>query len=462
MFADLRSVGFVQGLNMKLKIFIILIIPLICFASDASRETLLGEVSGITDVDIDNAKNNLQELSLFDAFALAVYNTEDLKIGSESYFQAIERRRQTFGNFLPFLAFQGNYVLPTSIKGSAPVSSSGLSSGISLYGRQNILTGLSEWGNYSLAGKDMELSKMQLSVMTSGLLLDVSAAYYSVLTLQDLYKSNTEILNLYKKTRAEIARRISIGRSKASDLSRIDTQIYQLEAQIKEIETNLESTKLALSFLTGINSYLLKDTFSFSEIPDIIEKADKLLPARGDVKFADIMLEKAKISHSASIGGHLPSIYAHGAYSIYSRGPGNDYYIGIGAELPLFEGGSAQAKIREADSQKKSAELILSKVKKDAKQDIIDSAMLVNFSKSQYDAYKKAYESSQKTYQAVMADYAKDRVTVLDVLSSLTSLQSAKNDFEKISLTRKLYRIKLGIAIFEYTGKDIKLIEGVK
>ena len=448
---------------MKFRVFVIILtMPLVCLASDNSRETLLREVSGITDVDIANAKSNLQELSLFDAFALAVYNTEDLKIGSESYFQAIERKRQNFGNFLPYLAFQGNYVLPTSIKGSAPVSSSGLSSGISLYGRQNILSGLSEWGNYSLAGKDVELNKMQLSVMTNGLLLDVSAAYYSVLTLQDLYKSNTEILNLYKKTRAEIARRTSIGRSKVSDLLRVDTQVYQLEAQIKDIETILDSTKLALSFLTGVNSYLLKDTFSFSEIPDAIEKADELLLTRPDVKFAGIMLEKANISYSVSIGGHLPNIYAHGAYSIYSRGPGNDYYVGIGAELPIFEGGSAQAKIKEADSQKKAAEFNLTKVKKDAKQDIIDSAALVNVSKSQYDAYRKAYESSQKTYQAVMSDYTKDRVTVLDVLSSLTSLQSAKNDFEKINLTRKLYRIRLGIAIFEYAGENIKLIEGVK
>jgi outer membrane protein len=447
---------------MKLKIFIIiLIIPLICFASD-TRESLLKEVSGITDADITNAKNNLQSLSLFDAFALTVYNTEDLKIGSESYFQAIERKRQAFGNFLPYLSFQGNYVIPTSIKGSSPASSSGLSTGISLYGRQNILTGLSEWGDYSLAGKDMELSKMQLSAMTSSLLFDVSTAYYSILTLQNVYKTDNEILSLYKQTRAEIARRTAIGRSKASDLSRIDTQIYQLEAQIKDIETNLNSAKLALSVLTGIDSFSLKDTFSFSEIPDVIENADELLLLRPDVKFASIMLEKADISHSAAIGGHLPNIYAQGAYSIYSRGPGNDYYIGIGAELPIFEGGSTQAKIREADSQKKSAELNLTKVKKDAKQDIVDSAMLVNSGKSQYDAYQKAYDSAQRTYKAVMADYAKDRVTILDVLSSLTSLQSAKNDFEKINLTRKLYRIKLGIAIVEYSGKNIKLIESVK
>ena len=448
---------------MRLKIFIaVLIMPVVCFALDTSRETLLKEVSGIMDADIDNAKNNLQKLSLFDAFALAIYNTEDLKIGSESYFQAIERKKQTFGSFLPFLSLQGNYVFPTSIKGSAPAGNSGLSSGLSLYARQNILNGLSEWGNYSLAKKDMELNKAQLSMITSGLLLDVSTAYYSILILQDLHKSDNEILNLYKQIRAEIARRTSIGRSKVSDLLRVDTQIYQLEAQIKDVETNLNSAKLALSLLTGIDSYLLEDTFNFSEIPDAIEKADKLLLARPDVKFANIILEKANISYSASIGGHLPNIYAQGAYSIYSRGPGNDYYIGLGAELPIFQGGSAQAKIREADSQKKAAEFNLTKVKKDARQEIIDSAALVNSCRSQYDAYQKAYESSRRTYQAVMVDYARDRVTVLDVLSSLTNLQSAKNDFEKINLTRKLYRIKLGIAIFEYAGENIRLIESVK
>ena len=450
-------------LNVKLKIFIIiLIMPLICFASDSSRESLLKDVSGITDDDIANAKNNLQSLSLFDAFALTVYNTEVLKIGSESYFQAIERKRQAFGSFLPYLSIQGNYVIPTSIQGSRPASNSGTSTGVSLYGRQNIFTGLSEWGDYSLASKDIELSRMELSIMINGLMLDVGTAYYSILSLQDLYKSNNEILNLYKQTRAEIARRTNIGRSKVSDLLRIDTQIYQLEAQIQEVETNLKSAKLSLSLLTGIDSYLLKDTFPFSEMPDAIEKADALLLNRPDVKFANLILEKANISYSAAIGGHLPNIYVQGAYGIYSRGTGNDYYIGLGAELPIFEGGSTQAKIREADSKKKAAEHHITKVKKDAKQDIIDSAMLVNSCKSQYDAYQKAYEFSQRTYRAVMADYAKDRVTVLDVLSSLTSLQAAKNDFDKINLTRKLYRIRLGVAIFEYAGENIRLIGSAK
>ena len=448
---------------MKLKIFIIILIlaiPLICFASDNSRESILKEVSGITDADISKAKNNLQSLSLFDAFALTVYNTEDLKIGSESYFQAVERKRQAFGNFLPYLAFQGNYVVPTSIMGSRPAASSGISTGISLYGRQNILTGLSEWGKHSLASKDIEISKMELSVITNALLLDVGTAYYSILSLQDLFKSNSEILNLYRQTRAEIARRTNIGRSKVSDLLRIDTQIFQLEAQIKEIETGLDSAKLSLSLLMGIDSYSLGDTFSFSEMPNAIDKADELLLKRPDVKYANLVLEKANISHSTAMGGHLPNIYAQGAYSIYSRGPGNDYYIGFGAELPIFEGGSTQAKIRETNSQKRAAEHNLTRIKKNAKQDIIDSAMMVNFGKSQYDAYQKAYDASQRTYRAVIADYARDRVTVLDVLSSLTNLQSARNDFERINLTRKLYRIKLGIATFEYSGKNIKLLEG--
>jgi outer membrane protein len=308
----------------------------------------------------------------------------------------------------------------------------------------------------------MELSRIQLSAITNNLLFDVSTAYYSVLTLQDLCKSNNEILSLYKQTRAEIARRTSIGRSKVSDLLRIDTQIYQLEAQIKDIETSLESTKLALSILTGIDSFSLKDTFNFSEKPDVIEKAEELLLKRPDVKFAGIMLEKAETSYLASMGEHLPNIYVQGAYSIYSRGTGNDYYVGLGAELPIFQGGSAQARVREADSQKKAAELNLLKAKKTARQDIIDSAMLVNSCKSQYDAYQKAYEFSQKTYRAVMADYAKDRVTVLDVLSSLTNLQAAKNDFERVNLTRKLYRIKLGVALFEYAGENIRLIESNK
>jgi hypothetical protein len=56
-------------------------------------------------------------------------------------------------------------------------------------------------------------------------------------------------------------------------------------------------------------------------------------------------------------------------------------------------------------------------------------------------------------------EYRLNLVTILDVITSLQSLQDDRNDYEKTILQHKLNRIQLGIAINEFTGKNINLLK---
>jgi len=438
---------------------LMLFFPDIYSADNSNVEAeILRSVSGINNDDI-KAANSKTELTLFNAYAKAVYNTERLKISGESYFQASARKDQAFGAFLPYVSLQGMYVIPKSITSTAPASNNGSSTGVSVYARQNLFTGLNEWGSYKGADADLNHSRTLMLYNANLLLLDVSSAFYTILTLDHALKNNREILNLYTRMKDEQRRRVSLGKSRPSELLRIDSQVFQLEAQIKEAKNQLESAKLAFATLAGIDSsYELEDKHILPEIPDVSSRADEFAAKRADVKAAKEDLERADIKLTTALGGHLPNVYAQGAYSLLHRGNGIDYYAGVGVELPLFSGGIVSGKIKEAESQKRQAELALSNIRRVARQDIINAARSCETSRDEAEAFRKALNAAQSNYQSVTEDYRRDRVTILDVLTSLTLLQSAKNDFEKAEFKYRFNRIWLGVATSEFSGENIHLL----
>lgn len=443
----------------KAFIFTAVLFPAVSAFPDTDKD-ILKEASGISESDYREAAASAK-VSLFYAYTRAVIDTERLRIGREAFLQAKARKDQAFAAFLPYISLQGAYILPTTIKGTSIPSSSGSSTGISVYARQNILSGLNDLQAYQSAGYSEKFRRMELQNDAGRLLLDLANLFYNTLTLERGLQNSSEILKLYTRMRNELKRRVALGRSKSSDLLRIDTQIFQLEAQIKELKNRYDSLKRMFATMTGIpGDFTLDDSHSLGEIPDVEAGVDKFIAARWDVKIAGEELELGRIRLRTAYGGHLPTAYIQGAYTLMHRDPGpvNDYYAGLGVELPVFSGGEVNAKIREAESQLKQSELKLADIKRSARQEIIDAAKNYESSSDELEAYYKAYISAQNNYKAVSEDYNRDRVTILDLLTSLTTLQDAKNDYEKAKLKKRLNRIWLGVATSEFTGENIHLL----
>jgi outer membrane protein TolC len=55
-----------------------------------------------------------------------------------------------------------------------------------------------------------------------------------------------------------------------------------------------------------------------------------------------------------------------------------------------------------------------------------------------------------------MREYRLNLVAILDVFTALTSLYNAREDYETTKLQNSLNRIRLGIAVGEFSGTDIQ------
>ncbi len=458
------------------------------YAIDEDVKKMLRKTTGITDEDVKSASSK-KEITLFDAYALAVQKTERMAIEGENSIQAEERKLQAIETFLPYFSLRGNY-------GFLPPSSKYISmrqSGASFYARQPIVTGLKEISQIQSSWADRRIKEYQLYNNAGQMLADIGAAFYSVLLVQRDLSNNEHLLNLYTQTVTELKRRVNIGRSRQSEILRTNAQIYSLQAQIKSLRTGLAHSRLLLATLIGVDSdFGLIDSEIFLEKPSsTIADVQRLIETRWDVKAAFEQVEYAKAGVTAAYGLHLPSIYVEGIFapnswqgkqyeinnknllsslalspspvSSYLSGALNggvptkmrELYFGIGAEMPIFGGDITFAKVREANSRKRQSDLIMSQTLRQARQDIIDSFQLWDSSQVELEAYRKAFTSAEDNYRVVMGEYKLNLVTILDVLTSLTALQSARDDYDRARLQLKLNRVKLGVSINEFSGDKI-------
>ena len=71
------------------------------------------------------------------------------------------------------------------------------------------------------------------------------------------------------------------------------------------------------------------------------------------------------------------------------------------------------------------------------------------------ESFKKALDAADNNYRAILGEYRLNLVTLLDVFSALTTLESARDDYERTVLENCLSRIRLGVATGEFYGKGI-------
>lgn len=422
-------------------------------AGDTARVIALS-AAGISEEDISSASSKL-EISLYDAFVLSVSSTGNLTSAGENVIQSKSLHSQAIGSYLPGISLNAERSFAEKDSGAKADYTTAY-----IKGKQPVISGLNEWTAIERTGRETAMSHNLLRLAAQQQLLSVAQKYYLVRQLQSMLETDIEIVELYRKIRGELARRVAIGKNRKNELIRTDGQISRLEAQAESITSQLETARRELALATGTNSPVSAGSVNLP-LPSF--RPDDIKPVTGrrlEVVIARDNLEIAGIKLNAALGGHLPSVYLEGNYRFYSRGDDtlDRYNISVVASLPVFEGGVTSARINQAGSSYRQAELSLAETTRAVEKDILMAYETWNSFIKQSNAYKKALESAERNYDITMNDYRLSLVTILDVISVLTELQQARNDYRTSVFALELSRIKLGVAINEFPGSGNSIL----
>lgn len=396
-------------------------------------------------------------LTLAQCFKLAQNQSESLKIQMEEINKSSARGRAALGGAMPDVRwkFDNTWNDPSGVKALEAQGFTGFvekeqtESKFTL--EQPLFSGLREWTAWSGAKRERLKNELLLERASLDLYEDVSEIFYSILDGES-NRGNTKAALILAENRVRELKGFSrLGKARKSEVFTAEAHAAALKADLVQIESMIKSFREELSYLAGqdlTNSPLLEDGGNISEPMPLSEALTKA-QNRSDLKAQkeDMAVQKLRVRYER--GFFWPSIDVFGNY--YTQRSTFldeiDWDIVLSVDMPLFQGGSVRARVREAQAGYRQAQLKLSEMERHVQYSVrkIHSDLLSALQQTR--SLEEATLAAQKSYDALQDEYKLGLVTNLDVLQAMDFLLAQKRARDTARLKSKHLFVSLDIAM---------------
>lgn len=384
----------------------------------------------------------LPPLTLEEAYHLALAQSEDLALRQADI-------DMTWANFLQATSealgdidyrmtdFRQEELQNTSTDGGAT------SSGIRPRRRENkfvisqpLFQGFKSLGALSGAGSLRKTREYEYERARQLLFLDVSDTFYTVLQSQEALEITARTVKLLNDRIGELSEREKIGRSRVSEVVTAQSRVSTLEASLARIRGNLRYQRRLLEFLTG-QSLEGRRMAAVDSLPAGSESLDSYLllsENRPDVEAARYALKTANRNIVVAQSQLWPTVTLDN--NQYARREGFqsdiDWDLLITINIPLFQGGEALGKVKEALVNRKKSKLQLSRTERESETETKQAYDSLDARLDEYYALEKAVKMADENYSVQKEDYGLALVSNLDVLEALENLNEISLTFNDV------------------------------
>ncbi len=392
-----------------------------------------------------------EPLSLKDCFKAALKRSEVLATQQELVVQAEENYHRAWGAILPSVNSSYSYFHQNAsgFTSSGNTSTSAGQQTLAITADQPLFRGFRDFAALHVTKAFITAQEEAWQWAGMQLYSDVAGAFYTRLAVQkDLEVLDNE-LGLYQKRIKELQDRITIGRSRITEVLTIQAAQAILKAQREQVLGQLDVAKEVLTFLTGLDQDIkLDDTDKAPSDIGSLDSYQSELNARPDIMTAKVNVEAFKSNVSVAKGAYLPSVDLIGNF--YAARPdlrkNGAWDVELAVTLPIFTGGIISSNVKTAESQKRQSEIQLSQVERLALEQIRSLHHNLKADLAQLAALEEAFDIAEKNYEANIKDYELNLVTNLDVLQALVVYQDSQRSLEKIRYLSKIDYNKLEAA----------------
>lgn len=400
--------------------------------------------------------------TLQEAFQSALQKNETVGLSKERLVQSQERVSQVRGGLYPQVALNATHMIQP--RPSDPVAREFFpekQTTINLSANQVLFRGLREFAGLRQQ-KDLVASQEELRNLTMvQLYQDVATAYLSVLTLERDLKNLDVQVKLYEDRVSELQTRARRGESNSNEVLTAQSTEAALKAEAQLNRGQLRMARENFAFVTGLSSEEVLNDPNLAGGKKLAPLADylKRVEERYDVKAAREQFSAMEEEVSIAKGAHWPSLDLTGNY--YFKRPEGftedlNWDLQFRFTLPIFEGGSTQSKVREAASKRMEADLNLSRIRRQAAQEISSYYETFQTRQKQVEALEKSASLAEKNYQVMQRDYRRGLSRNIDVQQALTDFRTAARSLDQARFAVQLDLIRLQIASAEITAPAVK------
>ena len=409
-------------------------------------------------------------INLFDLYPQARLYDPEFTQAQAQWLSEQESYPQARANLLPNISAEANYTkADTENRGGL---SSFIQGGETNTEGYNVTLSQSiynhgAWAGLSAAKQKVLSAAASFKAAEQNLVLRLAQAYFNALSAQDsLAFSQSEQLAIQRQLQ-DTQERFDVGMIAITDLHETQAAADLATARAIEAENTLQSTRENLYAMTGVqtkpepvsNKLKLRPPS-----PNAIQHwQDAALLGNADLLAAQSTYSSLVAEVKAQRSGHYPNLELIAQHSQNEQSGGTlgtteseDNRLIVRLNVPLYAGGSVNAKVRSARAQRDAAKSLLNWRKRSAQQTARQAFNNVSAAIARAQALQKAKLSSQTSLESIQAGYDAGTRTSTDVLNAEREVLRAKRDLSRARYDYLLNQLRLKQSAGQLSHNDLK------
>lgn len=428
---------------------ILLLLPLFASMGLAAGEPTPSATPG--------AQANSPALTLADCYQRALSVNESLQINDETIRRLQAQYREGVGAVLPHIAwvktqfFQDTSGVNNSTAGVQGTFLKSPRPESYFQFEQPLFSGFKDFNAIKGIKVATSQANHRQALAAQQLLADLANVFYTSLALQQSIDVLSEQRNLTNDRLKELQHRVSLGKSRDSEVLSDQVQLASLDAQIEETRRSWFAARMTLQFLTEIPPDVnLRDERGVAA-PPTLEDAMARSAKRPDLLAADEARQISDYRFKYAKGGYYPTLGFLGKY--YTERVGFQEDVRWDAlftlDVPLFQGFQTKARVAASRSDVLIAELEARRIQKQVRQEVQTAVRDLQYALSQANFYAEAVRLGERNYKIQQQEYRLGLINNLEVLQVMTTLQDLKLRKLQADAAVKLNDIRLRVAMGE-------------
>jgi len=375
---------------------------------------------------------------------------------------ASEDARQAKAARLPSLSGTGQYI-GTQGNGLTPNGRFVGADGVHVY--RSVATVHQEFSagtilntGYKKAAAVQALANAKADVARRGLDVTVTERYYSLVAAQRSYATTQQGVQQAQRFLELTQQQERAGEVAHSDAVKAELQLQQRQRGFQEAGLAIENSRLNLAVLLSPildeNFTIVDDLDSAKVLPPFAELRAMAERENPELKAANAGLQAAAFDVRNARNGLLPSLNLEANYGIEANAfklhstaaaapeagvlPNLGYSFVVNLSIPIFDWGSRQSKVRQAQTREKRAGFELTQAQRKIVGDLYAFYNEAIAARSAVDLTRSSADLAAESLRLITLRYQAGASTVLEVVDAQNTLIEARHAFDEAQIRYRL------------------------
>lgn len=386
-----------------------------------------------------------EPLTLDDCLRVAKENNLELRQSHLSIDNARAGLTEANASYYPNIGFSTSYrsggnFSDSDISGNY---SSGLNASYTLYRGGSIRAGS------KIANLRIKIAEENYRQKEAEVVLAVKQAFYKILQIQEQIALIENILKRRRENLTLIKLNYSVGRENQPNVAQAEASLSQTEYEYFRAKQNLSLAKQELNLLLNqpqadIEIIHQNSDIQFPTLDSLIQVAQSQRPDIISEHYTKKILEAQLIQAQSN---YLPTLSLSSGYNLSGREfleQSASWSAGVNFSLPIFNGFSTLAKVRQAKIALQQAELKINSLQNNIIAEVSQAYANWQLAKKNLEVSQKTLQAARAAYQLTKLQYEQGRTSYYFVQQKESELTQAEN-----ANVNALYNLYTASAVLE-------------